>query len=410
MKIQGHEQGTHEAVLGMMDESGANGVYVAADAYPYLAGATSLAALIIPGWAQEGGIDAMRARFGDPAQRARIVAEADEAMTARFGGPEGVFVRDDELGRELTDIMAEMGTRTGGEAVVRILEEDSPGVILRFGSEDDLRAILAHPTVSIGCDCDPSDGRPGHPRTWGTFPRVLARYVRELGVLSWEEAVRKMSGLPAATVGMAQIGLVAPGMMADLAVFDPETITDRATFDQPTLPSEGMQHVVIAGRFALRDGAPTGATWGRPVTRTFRAPARPDAGGLSRRMALSGSVESWQGGSTMHDVEIDLAQAPGDRSATGTVRVVDEDGVVLVASELGHLQTTEGWASVTGILVAEGSRQERPFLLTVDTVDPTGNDAPATVLLVAHGGPQLFGRTDAEPLIEPASTVGRSPL
>ncbi len=402
MKIQGHEQGSHEAVLGMMSTSTESGVYVAADVYPYLAGATSLAALIIPGWAQEGGVDAMRARFGDPEQRARIVAEANEAMAARFGGPEGVFVRDEELGRELTDLMAEMEVTDGGEAVVRILEEDTPGTILRFGAEEDLRAILRHPTASIACDCDPSDGRPGHPRTWGTFPRVLGRYVRELGVLTWEDAVRKMTGLPAATIGFTGTGLVAPGMAADLAVFDPEAILDRATFDEPTLVSEGMRHVLVGGRFALRDGAATGVAAGGVLTRNRWEPARPQSTGTRRRVELDATVESFQGVSAVHRVEIELSQAPGERSATGFVRVTDEAGMTLRSTRLGVLQATDGWAGITGTLAPEGdddARSETAFHLVVDTADPTGV-GPTAVAFVAIDGPQLAGWTDAAPEIE----------
>ena len=142
MKIQGWEQGSAPEVLEMMRQAEQRGVIVAADVYPYLAGQTSLAALIIPGWAQAGGRDAMVARFRDPALRARIVVEADEAMAARFGGPSGVFLPATQ--RELTDVVAEMGVESGGEAVVRILDEQSPGAILRFGSEEDLVAILRH--------------------------------------------------------------------------------------------------------------------------------------------------------------------------------------------------------------------------------------------------------------------------
>src|SRR5262249_28671087 len=120
MKSQGHEQGAAGALLDMMQEATSRGHYTAADAYPYLAGQSGLGALIIPGWAQDGGRDAMLARFRDPAQRPRIVREAEEAMKARFGGPEGVYLPASK--RELTDVMREMQV-SGGEAIVRLLEQ-----------------------------------------------------------------------------------------------------------------------------------------------------------------------------------------------------------------------------------------------------------------------------------------------
>lgn len=265
MKIQGWEQGTAPEVLQMMRDVEARGVPVAADVYPYLAGQTGLAALIIPGWAQAGGRDAMLARFRDARLRRRIIAEANEAMDARFGGAAGVYLPATQ--RELVDIMAEMGAGSGGEAVVRILEDESPGVILRFGSEEDLIAIMQHPTISIACDCGASTAERGHPRGWGTYPRVLGRYVREQGALSLEEAVRKMTSLPAETIGLADRGTLAEGMMADVVIFDAATIIDHATYQAPTAQSEGVVHVVLNGEMAWRDGATTSAQAGRPLRR-----------------------------------------------------------------------------------------------------------------------------------------------
>ena len=167
MKVQGWEQGRASEILRTMDEAERRGVHAAADVYPYLAGQTSLAALIIPGWAQEGGREAMLNRFRDRVQRVRIVREAEEAMKARFGGATGVYLPETQ--RELADLMTEMGATTGGEAVVRLLEQGNPGAILRFGSEADLVAILQHPTASIACDCGASLAERGHPRGWGTY-------------------------------------------------------------------------------------------------------------------------------------------------------------------------------------------------------------------------------------------------
>jgi N-acyl-D-aspartate/D-glutamate deacylase len=260
MKVQGREQGTADSILRAM----AARPFVPADAYPYLAGQTSLAALIIPGWAQEGGRAEMLRRFADPALRARIIAEAEAAMYARFGGPTGVYLPT--VRRELTDVMREHGVGAG-EAVLRLLEEANYTAILRFGIEADLVKILQYPATSIACDCGAATTAV-HPRFFGTYPRVLGRYVREQGVLTWEDAVRKMTSLPAATIGIADRGLIATSFAADIVVFDPHRVIDHATFEEPTRPSEGIVHVLVNGVLTLRDGQPTGARAGVALRRT----------------------------------------------------------------------------------------------------------------------------------------------
>ena len=245
MKVAGHEQGQADVIIGQMKQATARGTYTAADVYSYLAGQTSLAALIIPGWAQDGGRDVMLKRFADPVLRARIVKEAEAAMTARFGGAGSVSLP--ALKQDLTAVMREMDV-PAGEAVVRLLEKGNPGIIARFGIEADLVKILQHPTSSIACDCGAVVRDATHPRFYGNFPRVLGRYVREQKALTWEDAIRKMTGLPAATIGLVDRGLLAAGMTADVAVFDPATVIDHATFAEPTLPSDGIRFVLVNGR------------------------------------------------------------------------------------------------------------------------------------------------------------------
>ena len=197
MKAQGREQGTAAQLLASMAEAAKRGHFTAADAYPYLAGQSGLGALIIPGWAQDGGRDAMLKRFADPATRARIVKEAEAAMAARFGGPQGVYLPRTQ--QELTDVMKEMNAG-GGETILRILEQGpDPGAILRFGSETDLVRILQDPVTSMACDCGASTATRVHPRFYGSFPRVLGRYVREQKIMTLEQAIRKSSWLPAAS-------------------------------------------------------------------------------------------------------------------------------------------------------------------------------------------------------------------
>ena len=339
MKVQGREQGRAADILRQMRQATDRGTYTAADVYPYLAGQTGLVSLIIPGWAQDGGRDAMLKRFADPAQRQRIVREAEEAMNARFGGAAGIFLP--ATNQELTAVMQTMGV-PAGEAVVRLLEQGNPGIIARFGVEADLVAILQHPTSSVACDCGAVPGEASHPRYYGSFPRVLGRYVREQKALSWEDAIRKMTGLPAATIGLVDRGWLAAGMAADVVVFDPSTIIDRATFEAPMLPSEGVQTVILNGQVVLDRGAVTGTKAGRALRRGPHMPTRPMTPGGRRTMShkvAQGDVAA----------TIDVAQAAGAPAATGTVRLRRaSDGVALEMTTFGQIQTAPGWASLTG--------------------------------------------------------------
>ena len=202
--------------------------------YPYTATSTDLVS-IAPAWAQEGGRVEMLKRFADPGQRARIVAESEEAMNARFGGAEGVYLP--ATGRQFVDVMREQQA-SAGETVVRILEQGSTSAILRFGAEPDLVTILQDPATAIACDCGASTATRTHPRYYGTFPRILGHYVRETHALTWEDAVRKMTALPAAIIGSVDRGFLAPGMAADVTVFDPNVVVDHATYDDPARPSD----------------------------------------------------------------------------------------------------------------------------------------------------------------------------
>ncbi|MGE0359316.1 MAG: amidohydrolase family protein [Vicinamibacterales bacterium] len=372
MKAQGHEQGTVGVTLARMREASARGVHAAADVYPYLAGQTALVAFTVPAWAQDGGREAMLKRFADPAQRARIVKDAELAMQARFGGPGGISLPS--LQQELTDVMRERGVGAG-EAVVQLLEEGSPGIIARFGSEADLVEILQYPATSVSCDCGAVAGPSAHPRYYGTFPRVLGRYVREQGALTWEEAVRKMTGLPAATIGLVDRGLLAAGMAADVVVFDPATVRDHATFEAPMRPSAGIRYVLVNGRFALRHGVATGERAGVALRRARHMPSRPMNGREARTLAVRAT-------SPQGRVEIDVRQARDASSAAGTVRVRMAGAAAAVEmTEFGHLQTAPGWASLTGIVRAGGDTLPRAHAATI-VVD--GDD------VIVHAGDIVF--------------------
>jgi len=227
---------------------------------------------------------------------------------------------------------------------------------------------------------------------------VLGHYVRETGALTWEEAVRKMTGLPAATVGMIDRGYLAVGMAADVVVFDPETVIDHATFAEPTLPSDGIRHVVVNGRMALRDGAPVGSRDGLALRRAPYMPARPMSGG-ARSVALTGLFSDapapWA-------VEIDLRQGASDLAASGTLRVVDTDGGEWRAERLGILQTALGWASVTALLSdADGS--ERTATIVVDEEGPRAAAGGVAIVIEWGDAAPVVGRADTGATIEPRS-------
>lgn len=410
-KVQGREQGSAAKMLALLGRSEAPGQYAAADVYPYLAGQTGLGALIIPGWAQDGGREAMLARFGDPAQRARIIEEAEAALAARFGGAEGVYLPATR--RQLTDEMRDRGVRTG-EAIVQLLEEGTPSAILQFGVESDLVQLLQHPASSVACDCGATTETRTHPRSYGTYPRVLGRYVRETGALTLAEAVRKMTLLPAATIGLADRGALRPGMVADIAVFDAATITDHATYEDPARLSTGVRHVLVAGQFALREGRLTGVRAGRALVRAWREPSRPMPGGR-RALRVQGTLAAAapepraagarteapaQVAATQASeapalrLDIDVAQT-GTGAATGRVRVTERGGrAVLDAAVPGLLQLADGWAGLTG--VAGG----RAFTLFVDARDPSGAVAGPVVTLLRDGDPPRRGRLDGRAALD----------
>jgi hypothetical protein len=228
------------------------------------------------------------------------------------------------------------------------------GAILRFGTEEDVVTLLKHSSTSVACDCGATPGQATHPRYYGSFPRVLGRYVREQKRLTWEDAIRKMSGLPASTIGMIDRGFIAAGMAADITVFDPAAIIDHATFEQPTRPSAGVRHVIVNGRIALRDGTATGERAGRVVTRTRYMPSRPLPPPARRQVVARGDK-----------VRLDVRQDANAPAATGTFRLTDGD-VTIEARTFGVLQTMGRWASFTATARVQPGDDERAVAVVVD--------------------------------------------
>ncbi len=379
MKAQGREQGTAPVLLQMMHEASAKGTYVAADVYPYLAGQSGLAALLIPGWALDGGREAMLARFANPADRARIITDAEHAMQARFGGPQGVYATGHK--KELADAMKDFGVSSPGEALLRLLEQSDGGAILRFGIESDLVAILKHPSASVACDCGAVAGSATHPRYYGSFPRVLGRYVREQQVLTWEDAIRKMSGLPAATVGLVNRGLIAPGMAADITILDPATILDRATFEAPTEMPVGVRTVLVNGKIAWKDGAASGVKAGAVLLRGPHEPSRPMSTAVSRK--VSGRLHSSE-----IEGNLSIEQGPAQRAARGRFRMLDRTSkTTFELTDPGILQVAPGWAAVTG--VGKMGAEVRAMTVVVETADPLDEMHSTTITVLGEDGFQL---------------------
>jgi dihydroorotase/N-acyl-D-amino-acid deacylase len=264
--------GRMAGAVALIDSARRGGLDVTADVYPYTASGTGLAA-ILPTWVQAGGTDSMVARLRDPAVRSRLHGELSDV---RYPGQVMVnSVRNDSLRRYegvRLDSVGRLRHQDPYEAAFDILIADrgATSAIYFTMSEDDLRLALRQPWASIGQDAgavtpdSTSRGR-GHPRAFGTFPRILARYVRQDSLLSLEEAVRKMTSLAAQRVGLAGRGLLAPGMYADVVLFDPAAIVDRSTFERPQQLSTGMRFVFVNGVPVIDDGAETRALPGRAL-------------------------------------------------------------------------------------------------------------------------------------------------
>jgi len=282
LKVSGrHNWGRMPHVLARIDSARAAGLDVTADQYPYLAGATSLDASV-PAWAHSGGNDSMIARLRDPATRARIRAEllAPPQITDRFyratEGPQGVIVFpfEDSLhalqGKRLSEIAAAR-RRDPIETMFDLIIADHArsGAIYFLMSEADVRAAMQQWWVAVNTDAsgvapDGPFGKDGtHPRSYGSFTRILGRYVRDQKLMPLEFAVRKMTSLAAQRVGLTDRGLVKPGMFADLTVFNPATVIDRATFEQPHQTSVGIEYVFVNGQMVLKQGQMTTARPGR---------------------------------------------------------------------------------------------------------------------------------------------------
>ena len=270
-------------VVAKIDQARAAGIDVTADMYPYNAGATSLGACLPP-WAQAGGTEKTLERLHDPVQRQKMRADMTKPQTWQnfyydSGGAENiliVFVANEKLkslqGKRLSEA-AKMRGQDPLDALFDILVEDrlQTGAIYFLMQEADVRAAIPQPWVSFGLDSPAvrTDGIlgsfPSHPRGYGTFARLLGRYVRDEHLLPLEQMIRKMTSLPAQSMRIEDRGVLKPGMWADVTIFDPATIHDVATYENPNRYAEGVRYVIVNGQLVLDAGQMTAALPGRVI-------------------------------------------------------------------------------------------------------------------------------------------------
>jgi N-acyl-D-amino-acid deacylase len=281
-------QVTHHKVIGkanwgksvdtlkLVDEARARGVDATIDQYPYTASSTSIQAALMPAWALEGGRQAVLKRLQTASMRRELQKETARIILEERGGgdPQNVQIArcdwDHSLdGKRLGDVTKGRGLdptiENAADTALWIVEKGGCQGIFHAISEDDLQRILRHPATMIGSDGEvPIFGVASpHPRSYGTFVRVLGRYVRELKVITLEDAVRKMSAFPAQRIGLADRGVLREGMKADMTIFDPATVRDAATFERPHQYAEGVLWVVVNGQVAFENGKMTPARPGQ---------------------------------------------------------------------------------------------------------------------------------------------------
>ena len=275
-----------DAVIERLSAARAQGLPITADMYTYTAGMTGLDAAM-PTWVQAGGYEEWRKRLMDPAIRARVVSEMRtpsdswENLMMLAGGAENVLLvgfKSDKLkpltGKTLAEV-AKMRSVSPEDAAIDLVIEDGTRVstIYFLMSEDNLRKQIAQPWVSFGSDAEASAPEgvflkaSTHPRAYGNFANLLGKFVREDRVISLPEAIRRLTALPAANLGLADRGVLRPGAFADVVVFDPATIAAHSTYEKPMQYATGVAHVFVNGVPVLRDGEHTGARAGRVVRR-----------------------------------------------------------------------------------------------------------------------------------------------
>ncbi|WP_034271172.1 N-acyl-D-amino-acid deacylase family protein [Actinospica robiniae] len=277
----GVNKGRAGELLALLDDAAARGCDITLDTYPYLPGSTTLAALL-PGWTSAGGPDGVLRLLQDEEACRKIRREMEidgsdgchgvpvDWDTIRISGV-GDLALADRVGRTIAQLAADQ-SRDAFDVYRDLLRADrlATTILQLVGHEENVQAIMRHPAHTGGSDGLLVGARP-HPRAWGTFPRFLGHYGRELGVLGLEECVAHLTGNAARRLRLRDRGLIRAGYAADVVLFDPETVRDTATFDQPRQTPTGIEHVFVNGVSVIEDGRRTSAVPGRALRRTNRS-------------------------------------------------------------------------------------------------------------------------------------------
>jgi N-acyl-D-amino-acid deacylase len=277
-----------DRLLIRIDSAKRTGLPITANMYPYTASATGLSSRL-PAWVQEGGSKEMRKRLRDPVTRKRVLSEMEQGIPYKNSDPESVvllYFRLDSLnklyrGKKLSDA-ARIHGKSADETVIDLVVRDKSRIeaLYKLQSEENVRKVMKLPYVSFGSDAGSYDLRDtatlsDHPRAFGTFARVLGKYVREEKVLPMSEAIRRMTSLPATNLKLKKRGLIKQGYFADVVVFNPAQIIDKSTFENPHQYAEGVTHVFVNGVHVIEDGNHTGARPGRVLRGPgYKKPAR----------------------------------------------------------------------------------------------------------------------------------------
>jgi len=258
--------GQSAEAIRIIQEAQANGIRVTADQYPYEASGTSLVPALVPRWAEAGGREQMLKRFDDPQIRSRLFQEM-EGNLKRRGGAKSLLITaaaDSRAVGENLQQIADERHESPLEAALRIIRAGSNDVASFNMSEQDIENFMKQPWVMTG-----SDGSPGHPRKYGTFPRKIREYALKRKVISLPFAIHSSTGLTAESLGMSERGFLRVGYFADVVVFDPNTISELSTYEHPALLARGMKYVIVNGKVAVDNGKFTGALAGKALKKGF---------------------------------------------------------------------------------------------------------------------------------------------
>jgi len=264
--------GKAQAVTALFEAAQARGLKLCADQYPYKAGSTSLAGILINRWMMAGGEEKMIERFEDPALHDRIIKEITDRID-RYTGPDNVVIsrcreQEEFEGKTLREISSILD-KSPAETVIELIKTSNPGCVVFMMRDEDVEYFMQKPyvmTSSDGGNTQFGEGVP-HPRNYGAFTKKIRTYAMDKGIISLEHAIRAATSLPADMLGLSDRGLIREGFAADILVFDPEKIRDNATYAQPHQYSSGIEFLIINGKTVIENGEYNGALAGIPIER-----------------------------------------------------------------------------------------------------------------------------------------------